>query len=204
MKSISDPFLRRPVLTLVVSLLVLLAGLVSLPVLQVENLPPIAPGRVTVRATYPGAGPEVVEQGVTARELECAVLGNRQLKASVLGEIRFEADWYDYTTKYSEGLSHTVIPAEVPASLAERARQLAIAACRAVGAAGLARVDFFYGEATGQLWLNEINTLPGFTSQSMYPMLWEASGVPLEELVHQLVELAQESGQPCATSAEAA
>ena len=138
----------------------------------------------------------VVEQGVTARELECAVLGNRQLKASVLGEIRFEADWYDYTTKYSEGLSHTVIPAEVPASLAERARQLAIAACRAVGAAGLARVDFFYGEATGQLWLNEINTLPGFTSQSMYPMLWEASGLPLEELVHELVELAQESDAP--------
>jgi D-alanine-D-alanine ligase len=138
----------------------------------------------------------VVEQGVTARELECAVLGNRQLKASVLGEIRFEADWYDYTTKYSEGLSHTVIPAEVPTSLAERARQLAIAACRAVGAAGLARVDFFYGEATGQLWLNEINTLPGFTSQSMYPMLWEASGLPLEELVHELVELAQESDAP--------
>ncbi|MCP9817106.1 D-alanine--D-alanine ligase [Synechococcus sp. GreenBA-s] len=138
----------------------------------------------------------VVEEGVTARELECAVLGNRQLKASVLGEIRFEADWYDYTTKYSEGLSHTVIPAEVPASLAERARQLAIAACRAVGAAGLARVDFFYGEATGQLWLNEINTLPGFTSQSMYPMLWEASGLPLEELVHELVELAQESDAP--------
>ncbi|WP_411871016.1 D-alanine--D-alanine ligase family protein [Vulcanococcus limneticus] len=138
----------------------------------------------------------VVEQGVTARELECAVLGNRQLKASVLGEIRFDADWYDYTTKYSEGLSHTVIPADVPASLAERARQLAIAACRAVGAAGLARVDFFYEEATDQLWVNEINTLPGFTSQSMYPMLWEASGLPLEELVHELVELAQESDAP--------
>lgn len=146
----------------------------------------------------------VVEQGVTARELECAVLGNRQLKASVLGEIRFEADWYDYTTKYSEGLSHTVIPAAVPAALAEQARQLAIAACRAVGAAGLARVDFFYGEATGQLWLNEINTLPGFTSQSMYPMLWEASGLPLEELVHELVELAQESDAPLRRGVDAA
>ncbi len=138
----------------------------------------------------------VVEQGVTARELECAVLGNRELRASVLGEIRFDADWYDYTTKYSEGLSHTVIPAAVPAALAERARQLAIDACRAVGATGLARVDFFYAEAGGQLWLNEINTLPGFTSQSMYPMLWEASGLPLEELVHQLVQLAQESDAP--------
>jgi D-alanine-D-alanine ligase len=135
----------------------------------------------------------VVEQGVSARELECAVLGQRQMHASVLGEICFEADWYDYDTKYSEGKSHTVIPAQVPADLGERARAMAIAACRAVGASGLARVDFFYSEASGELWLNEINTLPGFTSQSMYPMLWEASGVPLEELVHQLVQLAQES-----------
>ena len=122
-----------------------------------------------------------------------AVLGQRQMRASVLGEICFEADWYDYDTKYSEGKSHTVIPAQVPADLGERARAMAIAACRAVGASGLARVDFFYSEASGELWLNEINTLPGFTSQSMYPMLWEASGVPLEELVHQLVQLAQES-----------
>ena len=146
----------------------------------------------------------VVEQGVNARELECAVLGRRQMRASVVGEICFDADWYDYETKYSDGLSHTVIPAKVPAGISERARGMAIAACRAVAAEGLARVDFFYGRESGELWLNEINTLPGFTSQSMYPMLWEASGVPLEELVHQLVELAQESGQPCATSAEAA
>jgi D-alanine-D-alanine ligase len=126
------------------------------------------------------------------------------MRASVVGEICFDADWYDYETKYSDGLSHTVIPAEVPAGISERARAMAIAACRAVAAEGLARVDFFYGRESGELWLNEINTLPGFTSQSMYPMLWEASGVPLEELVHQLVELAQESGQSCATSAEAA
>ncbi|MFM8976295.1 MAG: D-alanine--D-alanine ligase, partial [Vulcanococcus sp.] len=90
-------------------------------------------------------------------------------------------------------LSHTVIPAEVPETVSDRARELAIAACRAVAAEGLARVDFFYCRTSGELWLNEINTLPGFTSQSMYPMLWEASGVPLEELVHQLVQLAQES-----------
>jgi D-alanine-D-alanine ligase len=135
----------------------------------------------------------VVEQGVSARELECAVLGQREMRASVLGEICFDADWYDYDTKYSEGKSHTVIPAQVPNAISERARTMAIAACRAVGASGLARVDFFYAEASGELWLNEINTLPGFTSQSMYPMLWEASGVPLETLVHQLVQLAQES-----------
>ena len=135
----------------------------------------------------------VVEQGVTARELECAVLGVRQLRASVLGEICFEADWYDYETKYSDGRSHTVIPAVVPQALAQRAQVLAIAACRAVAAAGLSRVDFFYDESSGDLWLNEINTLPGFTSQSMYPMLWQATGLPLEDLVHELVLGARES-----------
>jgi D-alanine-D-alanine ligase len=132
----------------------------------------------------------VVEQGVTARELECAVKGGgaAPLQASVLGEICFDADWYDYETKYSDGKSHTVIPAQVPDSVAERARTMAIAACQAVHAQGLARVDFFYAESGGELWLNEINTLPGFTSQSMYPMLWDASGVDLEQLVAELVE----------------
>jgi D-alanine-D-alanine ligase len=134
----------------------------------------------------------VVEQGVKARELECAVLRRHGgpgdgFSASVLGEIRFDADWYDYETKYSEGHSHTVIPAAVSEAVSEQARVMALAACRAVDAGGLARVDFFYDEATGSLWLNEINTLPGFTSQSMYPMLWEASGCPLPDLVHQLV-----------------
>ena len=138
----------------------------------------------------------VVEQGIQARELECAVLGGQQMRASVLGEICFDADWYDYETKYSDGKSHTVIPAEVPEALSGRARTMAIAACRAVGASGLARVDFFYEESSGSLWLNEINTLPGFTSQSMYPMLWAKTGLPLEELVHELVQLAQESAQP--------
>lgn len=146
----------------------------------------------------------VVERGVQARELECAVLGRRTMRASVLGEICFDADWYDYDTKYSDGKSHTVIPAEVPVAVSERARSMAIAACRAVAAEGLARVDFFYDTSSGQLWLNEINTLPGFTSQSMYPMLWEASGLPLDELVHQLVQLAQESGNAQSGRAEAA
>ena len=135
----------------------------------------------------------VVERGVTARELECAVVGTSNLEASVLGEICFDADWYDYETKYSEGLSHTVIPAQVPVAVGERARSMAIAACRAVAASGLSRVDFFYSEASGDLWINEINTLPGFTSQSMYPMLWEASGLPLDDLVHKLLLGARES-----------
>jgi D-alanine-D-alanine ligase len=146
----------------------------------------------------------VVEQGVSARELECAVLGQRQMHASVLGEICFEADWYDYDTKYSEGKSHTVIPAQVSDAISARAREMAIAACRAVAAEGLSRVDFFYDESSAELWLNEINTLPGFTSQSMYPMLWQASGLTLEDLVHQLVQLAQESEHPAGRRAEAA
>jgi D-alanine-D-alanine ligase len=136
----------------------------------------------------------VVEQGVSARELECAVKGGggAALQASVLGEICFDADRYDYDTKYSEGKSHTVIPAQVPEAIAGQARTMAIQACQAVNAQGLARVDFFYSEASGALWLNEINTLPGFTSQSMYPMLWAASGVALDALVHELIEAARQ------------
>ncbi|MEB3266848.1 MAG: D-alanine--D-alanine ligase family protein [Cyanobacteriota bacterium] len=138
----------------------------------------------------------VVERGVQARELECAVLGGehsgRPLRASVLGEICFNADWYDYDTKYSDGTSHTVIPAQVPPAVAERARAMALEACRAVAASGLARVDFFLVDG-GELFVNEINTLPGFTSQSMYPMLWEASDCALDDLVHTLVQGARES-----------
>ncbi|MEO1002710.1 MAG: D-alanine--D-alanine ligase family protein [Cyanobacteria bacterium J06638_7] len=136
----------------------------------------------------------VVERGVRARELECAVKGGSAdaLQASLLGEIRFDADWYDYATKYTEGRSHTVIPAAVPEAITERARAMAIRAAQAVSASGLARVDFFYDEVSGDLWLNEINTLPGFTSQSMYPMLWQASGVALDALVHELLQTAGE------------
>jgi D-alanine-D-alanine ligase len=135
----------------------------------------------------------IVEQGVEARELECGVLGVNKLRTSVLGEIRFDADWYDYDTKYSEGLSHTLIPAPVSEAVSERARAMALDVFRAVGASGLARVDFFFNEELDALWVNEINTFPGFTSQSMYPMLWTASGLPLEDLIHTLVTEARES-----------
>ena len=138
----------------------------------------------------------VVEKGVVARELECAVLGPPDgLEASVLGEIRFDADWYDYEAKYSEGRSHTLIPAPVADEVQGRARAMAVEACQAVGASGLSRVDFFYSESEDALWLNEINTLPGFTSQSMYPMLWAATGRPLNELLHRLLQDARESGK---------
>ena len=134
----------------------------------------------------------VVEQGVNAREVECAVLGGRSLEASVVGEVRFDADWYDYETKYTAGRSSTLIPAPLPDQISERIRSQALQACDAVGVNGMGRVDFFYDDATDQLWINEINTLPGFTAQSMFPMLWEASGVTLEQLVHQLIQTAGE------------
>lgn len=134
----------------------------------------------------------VVERGVSARELECAVLGRQQLKASVVGEISFDADWYDYDTKYNDGCSQTLIPAPLPDQVSAQVQEIALQACTAVHAYGLARVDVFYDEHSGDIWLNEINTLPGFTSQSMYPMLWEASGVALSDLVAQLVYTARE------------
>jgi D-alanine-D-alanine ligase len=131
----------------------------------------------------------IVEAGVVAREVECAVLGNDTPQASVLGEITFDSDFYDYETKYTSGQSQHTIPAAVPDAVARRIQEMAIAAFGAVDAAGLARVDFFYVEATGEILINEINTLPGFTATSMYPMMWAASGVSFEALVDRLIEL---------------
>lgn len=133
----------------------------------------------------------VVEQGlVGARELEVGVLGNDQPEASVVGEVRFQAPFYDYGSKYTEGEAALCVPANIPEGVAARCRDLALAAFRAVDAAGLARVDFFLHGGT--LYLNEINTMPGFTTTSMYPKLWEASGVPYAALIARLVELALE------------
>ena len=133
----------------------------------------------------------VVETAVTARELECAVLGDGELDASVVGEILYDTPWYDYTTKYSPGHSSLAIPTSVPPAVHDQVRRLAVQATRAVGAYGLSRVDFFYQEQNRRLYVNEINTMPGFTSQSMYPLLWRASGVTTEDLVHRLIQLAQ-------------
>ena len=134
----------------------------------------------------------IVEAGVTAREVECAVLGNDTPKASVLGEIAFNGDFYDYETKYTAGEADLIIPADLPEAVSRDIREMAIAAFQAVDAAGLSRVDFFYVEATGEILINEINTLPGFTATSMYPLLWQATGVSFEDLVDQLVQLALE------------
>lgn len=133
----------------------------------------------------------IVEAGVAAaREVECAVLGNAQPKASVIGEITFDSDFYDYETKYTTGRSTMVIPANLPENVAQTIREMAIQAFQAVDGAGLSRVDFFYVEKTGDIFLNEINTLPGFTSTSMYPELWAASGIAFPTLIDQLLQLA--------------
>jgi D-alanine-D-alanine ligase len=130
------------------------------------------------------------------REVECAVLGNDQPHASVVGEISYQSDFYDYETKYTMGQSNLAIPAQLPTSITRKIQDLSLQAFAAVDAAGLARVDFFYVEATGELLVNEINTLPGFTATSMYPQLWAASDVPFPELVHRLVQLALERAKP--------
>lgn len=134
----------------------------------------------------------IVEAGVVAREVECAVLGNDQPKASVVGEITYNSDFYDYETKYTEGQADLLIPAPLPDTIATQIQEMALQAFAAVDAAGLARVDFFYVEETGEVLINEINTMPGFTATSMYPQLWAATGIPFPQLVNQLIELALE------------
>ncbi len=136
----------------------------------------------------------IVEAAVPSpRELECAVLGNDHPQASVVGEITYQSDFYDYETKYTEGLAQLHIPADVPEAIARQIQEMSIRAFEAVDGAGLARVDFFYAASTGEVFINEINTLPGFTATSMYPQLWAASGVSFAELVDRLVQLALES-----------
>ncbi|MBW4654589.1 MAG: D-alanine--D-alanine ligase [Kaiparowitsia implicata GSE-PSE-MK54-09C] len=135
----------------------------------------------------------IVEAAVPApREVECAVLGNDHPQASVVGEISYDSDFYDYTTKYTEGLAGLAIPADIPGAIAQQIQDMSVRAFQALDCAGIARVDFFYAEATGEIFINEINTMPGFTATSMYPLLWAASGIPFEELVDRLVQLALE------------
>ena len=134
----------------------------------------------------------VVEAGVTAREVECAVLGNDNPQVSVVGEITFDSDFYDYETKYTEGAAQLHIPADLPQDVVTQIQEMAVKAFMAVDAAGLARVDFFYVEETREVFINEINTFPGFTSTSMYPRLWNHCGITFPQLVDRLVNLAVE------------
>lgn len=134
----------------------------------------------------------VVEQGIPAREIEISVLGNEAPEASVPGEIVPSGEWYDYAAKYIDGASQTLIPAPINAALSEKVLELALRAFLAIDGAGLARVDFLLDKETGALWLNEVNTMPGFTPISMYAKLWVASGLAYSALLDRLIELAIE------------
>ena len=134
----------------------------------------------------------VVEAAVDAREIECSVLGNDEPVASVPGEIIPCNEFYDYEAKYLAEGSRLIIPAEIPPEVSEKVRRIAVAAFRAVDGAGMARVDFFLERSTHALYLNELNTIPGFTPISMYPKLWEATGVSYRELLDRLIVLALE------------
>ncbi|CAN5621782.1 D-alanine--D-alanine ligase family protein [soil metagenome] len=136
----------------------------------------------------------VVEKGIDAREIEISVLGNENPITSCLGEVVSANEFYDYESKYIDERSQLLVPADVPEKVIEEAGEMALTAFRALDLAGLARVDFLLERKTMTLFLNEVNTLPGFTSISMYPMLWEASGMNIMELVQRLIELALERG----------
>ncbi|MEN6561401.1 MAG: D-alanine--D-alanine ligase family protein [Acidobacteriota bacterium] len=131
----------------------------------------------------------LVEKGVAGRELELSVLGNDEPEASLPGEIIPHNEFYDYADKYLEGKTGFVIPAKLGAKTTARVQALGIAAFKALAASGLARVDFFLERGTGRLYVNEINTIPGFTEISMYPKLWAASGLPFPRLLERLVAL---------------
>jgi D-alanine-D-alanine ligase len=141
----------------------------------------------------------IAEQGVDAREVECGVLGNEEPTVSVPGEIVPHHEFYDFDAKYTEGLADLVIPAALSPEQTRHVRDLARRAFIAVDAAGLARVDFFVLRETGEVLVNEINTIPGFTATSMYPRLWEASGVAYSELLDRLIRLAIERHERGAT-----
>jgi D-alanine-D-alanine ligase len=132
----------------------------------------------------------LVENAIDARELECAVLGNDDPEASVVGEVVPANEFYDYEAKYLNEGSKLLIPAPVPESVSEQIRRYAVQAFKAIGCAGMARVDFFWDG--DRIFLNEINTIPGFTPISMYPKLWDATGIPYAKLIDRLIELALE------------
>jgi D-alanine-D-alanine ligase len=134
----------------------------------------------------------LVERGIEGREFECAVLGNNDPQASMPSEILPSREFYDYEDKYELNLAQTVLPAELPESEILEMRRLAVECYKAVGCEGMGRVDFLREGSTGKLYINEINTVPGFTSISMFPKMWAYSGIPYPKLIARLIELALE------------
>lgn len=135
----------------------------------------------------------LIERGVgNAHEIEVSVLGNDEPVASVCGEVLPSREFYSYESKYVDGTSGLDIPAKLPTDISEQIREYAVRACKLIDCAGMARVDFFVEKDTNKIYLNELNTIPGFTTISMYPKLWEASGLSYAKLVDRLIELAIE------------
>lgn len=134
----------------------------------------------------------LIEEGLSGREVECSVLGNEDVKASVVGEIEPSDEFYSYDAKYMSGASILTIPARLPEKLSDKVREMAIKAFKSVDGKGFARVDFFANEKTNEVYINEINTIPGFTEISMYPKLWEAAGLKYSDLLDELIKLAVE------------
>lgn len=134
----------------------------------------------------------IVERGIEGREFECGVLGNDDPRASAPSEILPSREFYDYEDKYELNLARTVLPADLPENETAEMQRLAVECFKAVQCEGMGRVDFLRETATGKLYINEINTVPGFTSISMYPKMWEYSGVPYSRLIDRLLELALE------------
>jgi len=130
----------------------------------------------------------LIEKGLKIRELECAVLGNEEPEIARVGEVLVGGEFYDYNDKYVNGKSSTQVPANIPAQLEKEVQEIAIKAYKILDCSGLSRVDLFYDEAEKKLYLNEINTLPGFTSISMYPKMWQESGIPYKELIDKIIE----------------
>ena len=130
----------------------------------------------------------LVEEGLEVREIECGIIGKLKLLTSEIGEVKYEGDWYDYDSKYNKHNKIT-IPAEINPKITKQIKEIAIQSCRALNIFGFARVDFFLEKSSNKILLNEINTIPGFTKNSMFPILWKASGFNIERLVAKLVDI---------------
>jgi D-alanine-D-alanine ligase len=137
----------------------------------------------------------IVERGIQGREFECSVLGNEDPAASMPCEVHPSREFYDYEDKYELNLTRFDLPPQLPENEIAEMRRLAVECYKAVGCEGMGRVDFLREEATGRLYINEINTIPGFTSISMYPKMWEYSGIPYSDLIDRLIDLALERHQ---------
>ncbi len=157
----------------------------SLGISKVINESELIPALEKARAIDPRI---LIEEGLEVREIECGIIGNSKLLTSEIGEVNYENDWYDYNSKYHSN-NKIIIPAEIDSKISKEIKEIAIKSCRALNIFGFARVDFFLEKSSNKIFLNEINTIPGFTKNSMFPMLWKASGLKIEQLVAKLVDI---------------